>query len=177
MHLVCANNAAFYGVGDYNIDSMQIIVNQNFREYVNDIMSTTTKCAIDLPTRSIDHSRTLLDHFFVNGPKQSYTSEVLLCDLSDHMSTFVCISTKKSLFKNTKNFLIRNMKNFNLEEYLSTLNNELNAANLDSIDSVHDAFDKFTEVLKNTLNKFSPLKKASRREKNISQKHCSLVNC
>ena len=61
------------------------------------------------------------------------------------------------------------MKNFDLEEYLRTLNIELYAANLDSIDSVHGAFDKF-EVLQNTANKFAPLKKASRKEKKLSQK-------
>ena len=62
------------------------------------------------------------------------------------------------------------MKNFDFEEYLRTLNFELHASNLDSIDSVHDAFDKFEEVLQNTANKFAPLKNASRREKKISQK-------
>ena len=52
------------------------------------------------------------------------------------------------------------MKNYNSEEYFRTLSNNLNAANLDSIDSVHDAFDKFEEVFLNTANKFAPLKKA-----------------
>ena len=167
---LCANNIAFYAVGDYNIDLMQINVNQNYRKYVNSILSTTTKCAIDLPTRITDHSKTLLDHIYVNDPKHSYKSGVLLCDLSDHMSTFVCISTKKPIVTNTKKFLIRGMKNFDLEEYVRTLNIELYAANLDSIDSVHDAFDKFEEVLQNTANKFAPLKKASRKERKISQK-------
>ena len=32
---LCANNTAFYAVGDYNIDLMQINVNQNYRKYVN----------------------------------------------------------------------------------------------------------------------------------------------
>ena len=50
--------------------------------------------------------------------------------LSDHMSTFVCISAKKSRVKSTKQFLIRNMKKFKLEDYLMTLGNNLNAANL-----------------------------------------------
>ena len=62
------------------------------------------------------------------------------------------------------------MKNFKLEDYLRTLGNNLNAANLDSIDSVHDAFDKFEEVFQNMVNKFAPLKKASRREKKLSKK-------
>ena len=153
-----------------DIDLMQINVNRNYRKYVNSILSTTTKCAIDLPTRITDHSKTLLDHNYVNDSKHSYKSGVLLCDLSNHMSTFVCISTKKPVVKNTKKFLIRDIKNFDLEEYLRRLNIELYAANLDSIDSVHDAFDKFEEVLQNTANKFASLKKASRREKKTSQK-------
>ena len=167
---LCASNTAFYAVCDYNIDLMQINVNQNYRKFVNSILSTTTKCAIDLPTCITDHLKTLLDHIYVNDPKHSYKSRVLLCDLSNHMSTFVCISTKKPVVKNTKKFLIRDIKNFELEEYLRTLSIELYAANLDSINSVHDAFDKFEEVLQNTANKFAPLKKASRREKKISQK-------
>ena len=149
---------------------MQINVNQNYRKYVNSILSTTTKCAIDLPTRITNHSKILIDYIYENDPKHSYKSGVLLCDLSDHMSTFVCIFTKKSVVKNIKKLLIRDTKNFDLEEYLRTLNIELYAASLDSIDSVHDAFDKFEEVLQNTANKFAPLKKASRREKKISQK-------
>ena len=149
---------------------MQINVNQNYRKYVNSILSTTTKCAIDLPTRITDHSKTMLDHIYVNDPKHFYKSRVLLCDLSDHLSTFVCISTQKPVVKNTKKFLIQDMKSFDLEEYLRTLNIELYAANLDSIDSVHDAFDKIEEVLQNTANKFAPLKKAARREKRLSQK-------
>ena len=131
---------------------MQINVNQNFQKYVNDILSTSTKCAIDLPTRVTDHSKTLLNHVFVNDSKHLYvnTSAVLLCDLGDHMSTFVCVSAKNPHVKSTKQFLIRYMKNFNLEEYLRILINNLNAANLDSIDSVHDAFDKL--ILTNNQN-------------------------
>ena len=115
-----ASNTVFYTVGDYNIDLMQINVNQNFRKYVNDILSTSIKCAIDLPTRVTDHLRTLLDHVYVNDTKHLYTSGVLLCDLSDHMSTFVCISAKKSRVKRTKQFLIRDKKKFKLEDYLMT---------------------------------------------------------
>ena len=99
-----ASNTVFYTVGDYNIDLMQINVNQNFQKYVNDILSTSIKCAIDLSTRVTDHSRTSLDHVYVNYPKHLYTSGVLLCDSGDHMSTFVCISAKKPHVKSTKQF-------------------------------------------------------------------------
>ena len=62
------------------------------------------------------------------------------------------------------------MKNFNLEKFLRALENNLTAANLNSIESAQDAFDKFEEVLHIVVNKFAPLKKASRKEKKLSQK-------
>ena len=164
------SNTAFYAVGDYNIDLMQINGNQNFRKYVNNILSTSTKCAIDLATRMTDHSKTLLHHIYVNDPKHSYTSEVLLCDLSDHMATFVSISSKKFRVRSIDQFLIRDIKNFSLEKILRALENDLTAANLNSIHSAQDAFDKFKEVLHIVLNKFAPLKKASRKEKKRSKK-------
>ena len=71
------SNTAFYAGGDNNIDLMQINGNHNFRKYVNNILITSTKCAIDLPTRITDHSKTLLDNIYVNDPKHSYTSGVL----------------------------------------------------------------------------------------------------
>ena len=55
------SKTAFYAVGDYNIDLMQVNGNHNFRKYVNNISTTSTKCANDLPTRITDHSKTLLD--------------------------------------------------------------------------------------------------------------------
>ena len=98
------SNTAFYAVGDYNMDVMQINDNHNFRKYVNNSLSTSTKCAIDLPARITDHSKTLLDHIYVNDRKHSYTSGVLLCDLSDHMATFVSISIKNLVLKAKTNF-------------------------------------------------------------------------
>ena len=80
-----ASNMVFYTVGDYNIDLMQINVNQNFRKYVNDILSTSTKCAIDHPTRVTDHSRAFLDHVYVNDPN-TYT----LVKYSVRFGQFVC---------------------------------------------------------------------------------------
>ena len=113
-----SSNTVFYAVGDYNIDLMQFNVNQNFRKYANNILNTSTKCAIVLPTRITDHSKTLLDHIYVNDHKHSYTSEVFLCDLSDHMAlSFVCISIKKYRVENSDQYLIRDMKNFDSEKF------------------------------------------------------------
>ena len=73
----CDSNTVFYAVGDYDSDLMQINGNRSFRKYVNNILSTSTKCAIDLPISITDHSKTLLDHIYVDDSKHSYTSRVL----------------------------------------------------------------------------------------------------
>ena len=166
------SKTAFYAVGDYNIDQMLINGYHSFRKYMNHILSTSTKCAIDHTTCITDHSKTLLDRIYVNDTKQSYTSGVLLCDLSNHMATFVSIFTKKSRVKSKEQFLIRDMKNFSLEKFLRALENDLTAANLNSIKSAEDVFDKFEELLLIVVNKFAPLKKASRKEKKVKNLVC-----
>ena len=70
--------------------------NSNFVEsYLNNILSLLCKCAIDLPTRITENSKTLLDHIYVNENKHPYMSGVILSDISDHFGTFISISTKK----------------------------------------------------------------------------------
>ena len=86
------------------------------------------------------------------------------------MATFARISTKKFRVRSKDQFLIRDMKSFNLEKILRALENDLTAANLNSTESAHSAFDKFEKVLHIVVNKFTPPKKASRKEKKLSQK-------
>ena len=81
---------------------------------------------------------------------------------------YVCISIKKSCVYTSEQYLIQDKGNFNLEKFITTLGNNLPAADLDSINSAHDAFDKFEKVLCSVVNKFVPLKKASRRKKSSS---------
>ena len=50
---------------------------------------------------------------------------------------------------------------------------------ISKVGSVRDAFHKFEKALQNTVNEFTPFKKASRREKKISQTPlltCELLN-
>ena len=61
------------------------------------MISSPCKCAIDLPTRITDHSKTLLDHIYVNDNKHSYISGVFLSDLSDHYGTFIATLVKKNM--------------------------------------------------------------------------------
>ena len=92
-----SKHCPFYAVGDYNIDLTAVQSNNNVRKYVNNMISSPCKCAIDLPTRITDHSKTLLDHIYVNDNKHSYISGVVLSDLSDHYGTFIATLVKKNM--------------------------------------------------------------------------------
>jgi len=91
----------FYALGDYNIDLMNIKTNNSIRTHVNNIMSLPCKCAIDLPTRITDHSKTIIDHIYIgnNSANYSYKSGVIISDLSDHYGTFVSVPIKKLKLK------------------------------------------------------------------------------
>ena len=82
----------FYVLGDFYIDLNKV---GNFvTTHVHNMISSPCKCAIDLPTRVTDHSKTLIDHIHVNDSKHSYISGVALSDLSDHFGTFVTMIAK-----------------------------------------------------------------------------------
>ena len=58
-----SNNHTFYALGDYNIDLIKVQTRINIVSvHVNNMISSPGKCAIDLPTRITDDSKTLLDH-------------------------------------------------------------------------------------------------------------------
>ena len=95
---------------------MQINANQNCRKYLNDILSTSSKCVIDLPTRITDHSKTLLGHIYMNDPKHPYTSGVFLSVYL--VATFVCIFIEKSCVNTSEKYIIRDMRNISIQKSL-----------------------------------------------------------
>ena len=67
--------------------------NNNLVErYFKNVLSSSCKCAIDLPNRITENSKTLIDHIYVNENKYSYVNGVILNDLNDPFGTFTFIS-------------------------------------------------------------------------------------
>ena len=108
------NHIPFYALGDYNIDLLAIRSNNN-RKYVNNLLSSPCKCVIDVPTRISDHSKTLIDHIYVNDDKHSYVSGAVLSDLSDHYGTFIVALVKKKFQETLKYFNFRDMSTFKIK--------------------------------------------------------------
>ena len=142
--------------------------NNNFVEsYLYNILGLSCKCAIDLPTRITENSKTLLEHIYVNENKHPYMSGVILSDISDHFGTFVSISAKKLNKTKPNQLIIRDMNSFNYEMFLEELKNRLQVENLAESDPVNKQFEAFYEIFYETIDKFAPAKKTSRKEKRI----------
>ena len=56
---------------------------------------------ISYPTRIADHSATLIDNIFANciNNNISYSSGILVADISDHLPYFLCLKNTISTFK------------------------------------------------------------------------------
>ena len=102
----------FYVLGDFNIELSKVGKSNFVTKQVHDVINSPCKCAIDLPTHITDHSKTLIDHIYVNDFKHSCISSVALLDLSDHFGTFVIMIAKATKSNKTKQYQTRDMSKF-----------------------------------------------------------------
>jgi len=62
------------------------------------------------------------------------------------------------------------MKNFNLENFLIDLDEALSPWNFNTGSTVHNDFYEFIHIFQKIINKHAPLRKLSRREKQLQAK-------
>ena len=55
-----------YVVGDFNVDVLKIDRDNNVRKYANHLLSSDCKCGSDVPTKTTDTTKSLLDHIYTN---------------------------------------------------------------------------------------------------------------
>ena len=148
-------------VGDFNIDLFQIITHQSTERYLDMLFSNNFFPLITKPTRITNHSKTLIDHIYVNMPTHQMLSGIALFDISDHLPIFCVISmTSKKL--NEKVFY-RDYKQFNKEDYLQDLtridwNAKLNNVNNNINETTNDVIKTIEEI----SNKHAPVKEVPR---------------
>ena len=92
-------------------------------------------------------------------------SGVILSDINDHFGTFISISTKKLNKTKPNQLMIHDTNNFNYEMFLEELENRLQVENFAESDLVNKQFKAFYKIFHETIDKFAPAKKASRKEK------------
>ena len=79
--------------GDFNIDLIKHEYDEKSQNLIDTAASYGFTQVISRPTRITDHSATLIDHVYTNKVEKIMSSSVLALDLSDHLGTYVRLST------------------------------------------------------------------------------------
>ena len=149
---------------------MQYTFNNSVRKYANCLLSCSTKCIINQPTRITAHAETLLDHIYVNSEQINVNGGIVGLELADHLPTFVLIpKTKDKTPKTSPNFFKRDMKCFQLDLFLDDLNLKLNKTSFENF-SVDESFENFLNIFADIVNTHAPLRKCTRKEKKLKVK-------
>ena len=143
-HELKSDKRSFY----YNLDVMKIKTNNSVRMVVNNIINLPCQCAIDLPTRITNHSKTLIGHIYFNDFNNQTTSGKIISDICDHYGAFILTSKYKTHSKKSNHLNIRDMSTFNVKILSVDLNANLNEAELNNSMPVDDYYEKFCNTFK-----------------------------
>jgi len=88
--------------------------------------------------------------------------------VSDHFPIFLLLSA--SIDRKSEKQIFRCMKNFNLENFLIDFDKALSPWNSNTGSTVHNDFNEFIHIFQTIINKHAPLRKLSRREKQLQAK-------
>ena len=126
---------------------------------------------ITCPTRYSRNTATLIDHINTNNLNKSMHTYVLVSDISDHLPILALVKNFKPYYNTPPTSLIRDTSNFTFENFLIDLEDKLSDFEKKvSLQTAHDLFQKFLNIIKQSLQKHAPLKKASRKQQKLREK-------
>ena len=161
---------SFCVVGDFNINLMQYTLNNSVRKYANCLLSCSTKCIINQPTRITAHTKTLLNHIYVISEQINVNAGIARLELADHLPTFALIpKIKDKTPKISPNFFKRDMKYFQMDLFLDDLNLKLNKISFEDF-NVDESFENFLNIFADIVNTHAPLRKCTRKENKLKVK-------
>ena len=128
MHDLNLKTAKYFVLRDFNLDVMNISHKNNaIQKYASNLPGCSCKCFINMPTRIIQTSKTLIDHIYttVSMFRKSTVaahSGVAISDISDQYGSFVSVSLKSAHKKKASSFsFIPDIKNFQLQRFTDDL--------------------------------------------------------
>ena len=83
-----------YIMGDFNIDLLKYVSNENPRLWLSNMMSFGYQPLITKPTRVTKFTHTCIDNIFTNIKDRSFQSGIFFTDLSDHLPIFSVTNSK-----------------------------------------------------------------------------------
>ena len=118
------------------------------------------------------HSKTLIDNIFSNNTEEGLISGNIISTISYHFSQFLLIKNDQELNKEeTAHIFKHDFSMFDKKKSESDIRNIGRHSVLDlQKENVDQSFSKFFEIFKNTLQKHAPLRKLTKKEKQLHKK-------
>ena len=96
---------SIYICGDLNIDLLNYNVNNNTKNFVDQMFSMSLFPLINKPTRITNQCHSIIDNIYTNSINEDIISGVIIADISDHFPIF-SILLKDIHKKETEQFFI-----------------------------------------------------------------------
>ena len=141
---------------DLNVDLQRPDIHATKR--YSDILKTMSlQQLVSKPTRTTQHSSTLIDHIITNIPNQvTHTDVISSLMISDHDARYVCINVRITRFVPRYKF-IRNEKNFNADAFIEDFE-RLPLSIVYSTEDPDMQVDLLSSLIRECIDRHAPLK-------------------
>ena len=163
------NSKAHYIInGDVN-NNLLNPNNSKVKQYIDTLNSIGSCSLLTSTTRFFSNCPpSLLNHIYSTMSNHPKTSGICLYDISDHLPTSLLIETLKHPTVRKPSYK-RSMKNFDNENFLDHLQKHVENINVSNPNtSVNSNATSLSSVFELALNKHSPLRPMSRRQKRLT---------
>ena len=143
-------------IGDINCDLLPKTPNAQTRRFceINDVYALT-QINTTIPTRSTNHSKTLVDHTLSNCTQRIESHEVFDCGLSDHSMNCLILKSDSTPFSRIVRF--RDYNSVNVDDFKSDLANQPWETIL-NFENVNDAVETWHKLFIDVIDKHIPIR-------------------
>ena len=165
MQILSKEKKDIYIMGDFNINLLNVDVDDKVKEFVDFMCSFGLFSLITKPTRVSSFSATLIDNIFTNCVKDDFCSGIFCSDFSDHMP--ICSINKGNTITTGK----VNCKVFRrviTDERINIFRQDLLDVDWSSLYNLFDvnvSYDYFNDIFSNLYNLHFPIVELSAKKK------------
>ena len=143
---------------DHNFDLLKSSEHKKTQYFFDTMLNKELFPTITRPTRITKQSATLIDNIFVSiNLHKKYESTILINDMSDHLPILTLLRQTKLNNNAPLIFKSRNLNDKNIKLINDTLQ-KIDWCSKQSGSNCNENYNKFTTLLKTTMNEISPLK-------------------
>lgn len=152
-------------LGDFNINLMNFN-DINVNQFITVLTSYGFYPCINKPTRVSKTSATIIDHIWVNDIDMVSKSGILLLDVSDHFSPFICYEGKIERSKNLC-FTYRDYDNMDDSRLCEYMRERFSTVERD--DNPDREYNMISNIISSTVEEVIPLKSVKIKSKQVNK--------